>query len=334
MHDEAQLLEKVLTNLPEALKIEDIRWSRNLDFHDGRLTLRTPDGAAFTFLFTIKLRPRKEILQKMHSIFRQNSTHPALLICERLSPAMTQYCEENHINFIDSGGNACMALPALFLRISGRKLPPVIRERPRISEGVMKLLFVLLTQPGSINENYRQLASYAGISLGMVSKAFDYLETERHYRSGKQGRRLTDPDWLMAEWIREYASVLRPKLKTLQLECDINWRSIELEEGECWGGEPAGYLLSDRYLKPEILQLFTHSPLTERRKSLRLKPHPSGKFILTQAFWGKDFSLTERAKTVLCVAELIASRDDRNIETAGRINEKHLHISQTHLFGN
>lgn len=198
----------------------------------------------------------------------------------------------------------------------------------------MKLLFVLLTQPGSINENYRQLASYAGISLGMVSKAFDYLETERHYRSGKQGRRLTDPDWLMAEWIREYASVLRPKLKTLQLECDINWLSIELEEGECWGGEPAGYLLSDRYLKPEILQLFTHSPLAERRKSLRLKPHPTGKLILTQAFWSINFPLTERAKTVLCVAELIASRDDRNIETAGRINEKYLHISQTHLFGN
>lgn len=333
MFNQEQLLETAINHLPERLRVEGVRWNQNNDICDGTLTLYTRDGARFPFVFEIKPRPRQHVLMKLRSLFDAEVSFPALLICESITPAMAKYCEEHDINFLDSGGNASITTPGLFLRITGRKITPVIRERPRISEGVLKLLFVLLSQPALINETYRSLAKLAGISLGMVSKAFDYLESERYYRVSKQGRRLTDPNMLLALWIREYAMTLRPGLKTLLLACESQWRNIELKTGECWGGEAAAFILSNGYLKPEIIQLFTPLSLIARRESLQLKPHPKGNFKLTSAFWGENFHPTDRALALLSVAELIASQDDRNIEVAGRINDHYLHIKASTLFG-
>jgi hypothetical protein len=44
-----------------------------------------------------------------------------------------------------------------------------------MSIGVMKLLFVLLSDERIINYTYREIAELAGISLGMVGKGFEYL---------------------------------------------------------------------------------------------------------------------------------------------------------------
>lgn len=92
------------------------------------------------------------------------------------------------------------------------------------------------------------------------------------------------------------------------------------------GGEAAAYQLTHDYLRPEIIQLFTPYSLLDRRKTLNMRPTPTGKFQLIETFWGKDFKLTLRAQVLLSIAELIATQDERNIETARRLNEQYLQI--------
>lgn len=334
MHYEEQLLEQITANLPKPLTIENATWGKRDNNHDGLLTIGTPDGQLFTFAFEMKKRLRKEALLQWRSTLENHSfPYPGLLVCGAVTPALEDYCIENQINFIDSGGNASISVPGLFIHVSGRKVADLLNETPRISEGVMKLLFVLLSAPELIDDTYRQLASYAGISLGMVSKAFDYLELERHYRISKSGRRLINTDKIIELWVREYATTLRPKLKTLRLECTDRWQDIPLKTGEYWGGEAAANMLSYGYLQPEVLQLFSPYPLSDRKTSLGLRSRPNGNLLLTSTFWGEHFTLPERAIVLLSIAELIATQDDRNIETAGMLNERYLHLKTATLFG-
>ncbi len=100
------------------------------------------------------------------------------------------------------------------------------------------------------------------------------------------------------------------------------------------GGEAAASILSDGYLSPEQIQLLTPVPLSYRRDSLHLRPHPKGNFQLTSASWGENFTPSKRAIVLLSIAELMASQDDRNIETAGLLNDRYLQLKATTLFGN
>ncbi|MBU9811053.1 hypothetical protein J1785_15125 [Rahnella sp. SL6] len=131
---------------------------------------------------------------------------PVLLICNRLSPARVDYCSQNRINFIDSAGNACIDVPGLYIIIQGRQEEKKVTAAGGIfPAGVMKLLFVVLSEPDALNKTYRQLAELSGLSLGMVSKAFDVLEQRRHYRKAKSGRRIMDTDGLCVMWIKDSA---------------------------------------------------------------------------------------------------------------------------------
>jgi hypothetical protein len=47
-----------------------------------------------------------------------------------------------------------------------------------------------------------------------------------------------------------------------------------LQPGECWAGDVAGHELSDGYLHPETIKIFTPLSFTERWKTLALRPAP------------------------------------------------------------
>lgn len=324
---EEELLASVKENLPDSI---------SLTHADGEACLSVGNDKKFTFKLAIKNIRRKENLLLLRNASHNSTTEPRLLICSPLTPAQIKICEELKLNFIDAAGNASINIDGLFLQISGRKAPKAAKNfeggSARISEGTLKLLFVLLTDPNLINATYRELASAAGISLGMVSKAFDYLETQRYYRKSQTGRRLLEPEALTALWLREYAVMLRPKQKSLSLTAMNDWQQLALKPNEIWGGEAAASLLTDGYLSPEKILLFTHEPLQQRRKELDLRPEQQGSMQLVTAFWGEVWQLTLQAQAVLSIAELLASRDSRNLEVARIINDKYLGIKDSALF--
>lgn len=328
---EQQLLSAVAENLPKGFALQYEYGSKG-DIHDGWCTLTGPHGETVTFVLEIKQIHRKETLMAVRekmALFP--AKFPALLVCNRLTAMLAEYCAESQINFIDTAGNARIQVPGFHLLIDGRYEKKPVTANSRFAEGVMKLLFVLLSSPESLKETYRSLAEKAGISLGMVSKAFEYLEAQRYFRKSQTGRRLMNENKLQVLWLKDYSTALRPKLDILTLSTPASWDEITLIAGEYWSGEIAATTLSDGYLIAENGVIFTPSPLLQRRKELGLKPIPGGKLQLITRFWG-SFVLNRKAEAMLCVAELLASGDDRNREAARIINEKYLHLNESDLF--
>lgn len=328
---EEQLLSSAEENLPRGFRFQYEHSGKN-DIHDGWVKLTGPGGETATFALEVKLIHRKSSLMAAHEQMARFPNAPTLLVCNRLTPALAEYCADKQINFVDTAGNARIQVPGLYLLVEGRYEKKPVVASSRFAEGVMKLLFVLLSCPETLNDTYRTLAAKAGISLGMVSKAFDYLETQRYFRKSQKGRRLMSEEELQVLWLKDYATALRPKLDHLALSAPASWDEIRLMSEEYWSGEIVAAELSDGYLIPENGVIFTPHSLLQRRKELGLKPASDGKLLLISRFW-KTFLLNRKAETMLCVAELLASGDDRNRETARIINEKYLHLNESDLFG-
>lgn len=292
--------------------------------NDGELQLVINDQT-LRFRLSVKHIHRKESL----NAYMQNTDKNQILICNVLSASLSEYCEKNRINFIDEAGNAFISTDGVYFRISGRKLKPGhlnINTKKRFTVGVMKLLFVLLTNNDAVSLTMRELAALAGISLGMASKAFNQLKSENFIRITGSGYRITDLPGLTHQWFSEYATTLRPKLGGVVLGLKGNWHDVVIREHEYWGGEVAAEQLTN-HLKPEYMQLFTFNPLSQRINELKARPDAQGRFWLVPAFWGKDLKLDQKGKALLSVAELLASQDSRNYEVAKLINERYLHLT-------
>lgn len=326
-----ELLNNAIDNMPKGFLLQ-YEIDDGHDLYDGRGKLKWPREETATFSLKVQHIHRKESLMSFRektSLYPTNN--PVLLVCNRLTPTLAEYCVNNKINFIDSSGNAYIQISGLYLFIEGRYQKHPVAISSHFTEGVMKLLFILLSYPESLNDPYRRLAEKANISLGMVSKAFDFLEVHRYLRKSQKQRRLMNKSELQIFWLKDYATVLRSKLDFLALPIPDSRSEITLTNDECWSGEIIAEKLSDGYLVPESGVIFTPHSLLKRQKELGLKPVPGGKLQLVSCFW-RNVILNDQAEAMLCVAELLASKDDRNREVARMLNDKYLHLSESSLF--
>ncbi|NIG21178.1 hypothetical protein F3J37_21100 [Pantoea sp. Al-1710] len=324
------LLSKAIENLPYGLSAEYESEELTGD-SDGLLTIVTPQGEKLTFATEIKQIFRISTLGAIRRMSDEAAKYPLLLICNQLSEGMSEYCSQNGINYIDIAGNMQISVPGLYMHVAGKQAEKAIASAGSLPEGVMKLLFVLLSEPDLLNKPYRKLAELSGISLGMVSKGFELLEQRRHYRKAQSGRRLIEPEALCTLWIKEYARALKPRLDQLVVAAPESWAHLTLAEGEYKGGELAAAALTDNYLIPGSGIIYTPHSLLQRRKELNLKPVPEAGLQLIRCFWG-SFILNEKAKAMLCLADMLDVHDDRTLEVARIINDNYLELSEAALF--
>ena len=325
MAKQSSLAINALALLPAHIKAEFTQSdeSNNDSFTNGDLRL-TVNGDNYYFDVAIKNIHRKESLEPLLG----DSAFNTLLICNRLTPYLIEICTKNGLNFIDTAGNVRIDNNGLHLWIEpqkGKTQKALVNEAKsnKLGEGSAKLLFALLSQPDILNCSYREMAEYANISLGMVSKGLGIFESESLVSLGKN-RRILDAERMLAIWVEAYRLSIRPKLSGIRLEYKDDWQNLTLEEGDCWGGEVAAEILT-HYLYPQDFQLFTRLPLQKKLAQLNCRPNPEGDLWLVSAFWSDRLEWTNRSQALLAVAELEASKDSRNIETSRMIYEKYLH---------
>ncbi|MDF7659175.1 type IV toxin-antitoxin system AbiEi family antitoxin [Erwiniaceae bacterium L1_54_6] len=329
--NEELLLSEAIENLADGFTLTYADRSQGAE-PDYCAELIGPNGERVHLKLEVKYIHRKQTLLTAKERMKHDTCGlPWLLVCNRLTPDLAAFCASQKINFLDSAGNTRIQVPGLYLIVEGRYEKKTVSSGRKMAEGVMKLLFVLLSDPDTLNNTYRRLAELSGISLGMVSKAFDYLENQRYYRKAQGGRRLMKEEELVALWINDYTSALRPKLKQLYAEFPESWEQLALLPDEYSGGEIVAAELSEGYLFPSTGIVYTPHPLLQRRKELGLKPVRHGGLQLITCFWG-SFKLNDRARTILCMAELLGSGDDRNREVARIINDKYLNLNESTLF--
>ncbi len=324
MNSEATLLALAMDNLPSHIQGESTFDPKPDGRHytDAEVIL-TVQGERYRFNVEIKHIHRKESLSMLIGVARPDT----LLVCNRLTAHLADFCSCHAINFIDEAGNARVRCNGLNLWVEGRNSsvsPPSSQQRAKPGLGFMKLVFALLAQEEIVGLPFRIIAERANISLGMVSKGFKYLESEKLVSLGDT-RRILDKESLCRIWIEHYRTVLRPKLGGIRLVAPDDWRQIPLTPDDCWGGEVAADELT-HYLQPYELQLFTFEPLQKKLALLKVKPNHAGRLWLVPSFWGKGLEINTKAKALLAVAELLASNDSRNKEVAKLINEQYLHL--------
>ena len=264
---------------------------------------------------------------------------PALLVSQRISPKLAAWCREADLQFIDAAGNAYLRAPGLRVFVSGEALAAEVIRRPSraSSAASLRALFPVVAAPSQfVNASYRDIAAAAGVSLGAVSIAFDDLQRRGLIDKGTRDteRFVLQPAALLDGWVSHYSVGLEPRLGARRFSASkADWWQGDALAGTdaCWGGEAAAAQITG-YLRPAQLKLYLPAASSaEDIKTLarrhQLRADPAGDIEILNAFWHGVPGHSDRlVPAVLVYADLLATHDPRNLETAGVIREQHIEL--------
>lgn len=255
-----------------------------------------------------------------------------ILVTEYITPPIADLMRTIGLFFMDAAGNAYINKPPLYIFIKGNKRPENMKPAPTkrlFKPAGLKVVFALLNNPQMVEWPYRQIADRADVALGTVDWIFrDLKEMGFLLEMGKRGRKMTNPLALLKRWVEAYPEQLRPKLGLARLKADTPdwWKHVDITGfNACWGGEVAAAKLT-KQLKPEKVLIYTPELPGKLIIEHKLRKTTTGDIEILKPFWtfDQEFDALEIAPPLLVYADLIATGDDRNIETAKMIYDKHL----------
>ncbi|MCR8923196.1 type IV toxin-antitoxin system AbiEi family antitoxin [Dasania sp. GY-MA-18] len=284
-----------------------------------------------------------------------------MLVADYINPNMAAKLRAMAIQFIDTAGNAYINKPPLYVWVTtnkNEKAQEAKKEAPNraFDAAGLKVIFGLLCDQQLINAAYREIAEKTGVALGTVGKVIDGLKETGFVvdrGKGKQGRRLVNRHKLLDRWVEAYPEKLKPKCRVGDFVADNPswWKTINIEKfGAYWGGEVAATKYTG-YLKPQVVTVYLPEQLGNKflaaaklKKALEWTADGPGIVKIYRPFWpqkiidtvgeGKNQPIAKThaglVHPILAYADLIATADSRNLETARKIYEQHIaeHIGQ------
>jgi hypothetical protein len=191
------------------------------------------------------------------------------------------------------------------------------------------LIFTLLCNPGLENRTFREIAAAAGVALGTVDWIIRELkELGFLLDMGKEGYRLIRKDLLLQRWVTAYPEQLRPRQMIGRYRGERDWwqgKNLDPLKAQ-WGGEVAAARMTD-YLNPQRLTIYTTAQeLNPLLLENRLRKDAAGDVEILERFWKPFEKRPEEALVhpILVYADLLATGNQRNIETARMIYEQHI----------
>ncbi len=289
------------------------------------------NGRIVRFAAEIKAIDRFQILGTIKA--KEHLAHdPPLLVAPYITEATAEQCRELHLPFIDEAGNAYLEAPGLFVYVTGKRRPIQARQittyRAFTTAG-LRIVFALLHHPYLITEPYREIAKAAKVALGTVGDVLADLEARGHLAPDKPGpRRLLAPERLQEEWVTHYPIKLRPKLNARRFTGPVPdwWRDLDIRPHHAyWGGEVAADKLTG-YLKPAKVTLYIAGKPDQLILANRLRPDVNGDIEILDLFWTTEETQQADgiAPTLVVYADLMATADPRNVETAKLIRDRYL----------
>lgn len=264
----------------------------------------------------------------------ENLLKPFQFVTKYVNPFMADKLAMKGIEFIDTAGNAFINQPPVYIFVKGNKLPLEIAENyptgKIFTPTGLKIIYALLCNPGLKDKPFRKIADEADVALGTVGWFMRALRGLGFLMdAGGKEYKLLDKDKLLQRWVTEYPERLRPKhmLGRYKGEYDGWWNKKELHNLNAkWGGEVAAAKLT-KYLQPEIITIYTKKEyLNGLLIECRLKKDPNGEIEIMEQFWNFDENTEYRdlVHPILIYADLIATGNQRNIETAKMIYDEHI----------
>jgi hypothetical protein len=321
--------------------LEAFRKETQLNPEKGHLETRI-EGKSIDAIIKIETHTRiieyfaeiKSNLNNAHiakiSLQQQSNPGKWLIITQYISTQLAKKMKELNIQFIDTAGNAYLNEFPLFIFIHGNRA--INKLIPNAEEGMLgvaelKVIFALLYKKNLESASYREIANTAKVALGTVSGMFKDLTRQGYILDfGTRMRRFQKKKELFDRWTIAYAEKLRPKTLIGRYTTDKNsfWENTNLTPHHAyWGGEVAANKLT-HYLKPDIITIYASRPVNDLVLELRLCREKEGKVEIRERFWKSDTEQTESdiVPPLLVYADLIATADKRNVETAKMIYEE------------
>ncbi|OMH39408.1 type IV toxin-antitoxin system AbiEi family antitoxin [Motiliproteus sp. MSK22-1] len=270
-----------------------------------------------------------------------------LLVADYVNPKMAEKLKDMDVQFIDTAGNAYINRPPVYILITGNKLKPLTKSRGsnRAFDATgLKVVYGFLCNAQLVNASYREIAEQTGVALGTVGWVVNGLKAAGFIidRVGKKNRRIVSRRKLLDRWVEAYPEKLKPKqlMGVFVAEDPYWWKGIKIEEcGAYWGGEIAASQYTD-YLKPQTATVYLPERagnkllmIAKLRKAVDWTDNDPGIVSVYRPFWperlndfanGMPTASNGVVSPILTYAELMATGDSRNIETAGMIYEQHI----------
>lgn len=260
---------------------------------------------------------------------------PPLLVAPYITREVAEHCRQLRLPFIDTAGNAYLEAAGLLVYVVGQARPVEPRQGNfrALNPAGLKLTFALLCRPRLLDDNYRNIATAAGVALGTVgadmkdleARGFFKLETHPHLR------KLLDPKRMLEEWVTHYPITLRPKLNLGRFRADLErlQHTALAPLNAYWGGEPAAEKLT-RYLKPAHFTIYTGEPIAKLVAAGRMRAEAEGNVEILEKFWKFPTAHADKndppdvVPPILAYADLLATNDGRNAEAARMIYEQRI----------
>jgi hypothetical protein len=263
-----------------------------------------------------------------------------LLVADYINPNMAEGLKEAGVQFIDTTGNAYINQPPTFIYIKGIRPEAQTVTRTKAGKAFhptgMKIVFAFLTDRELINAPYRKIAEQAQVALGTVGDVVHDLTAQDFLVEDVNGaqRQLAEFDLLLNKWVEAYPHKLREKqhLGTFTTANANWWQTIKPERfGAAWGGEIAAAEYT-KYLNPKDAVVYIRkADMPVFLKEARLKkiqanePH-NVKIELMEPFWKQGNGAGQRGLVhpIIVYADLVATGDPRNLDTANKIREQYI----------
>jgi len=329
---ESEILYNAVENLKKSIKLPVYLLDSNQKSVDAILNI----GSEGKYLVEVKREVHKSNLP---NILAQLSSlrDLSLLVAKTISKSTKEILFRKNISYLDMAGNCFIQNEdGLYIQIDGRKNTVTSKRKHKaFNKNGIKLIYALLLNEGLINQTYSQMAKAADISKSTIGSILDDLQ-ERDFllKINTTKRKLSNKEGLLSEWVNSYNEKLKPTLIRGRFRLLPNqlqkWKQLDLGEDIFWGGESAADILTN-YLSPGEWSIYSNLGKNLLLKKLGLVPDPkSGNVIVYSIFWNtkSDISFTEiNSKIVnplLVYADLLATNDSRNFETANKIYEQYL----------
>lgn len=262
---------------------------------------------------------------------------PRLLATQYVTPSMAERLREADIQFIDTAGNTFLYQeePPCHIFVTGkkpRKPTPVQRPIRAFRAAGLRVIFVLLCDPAAGAAPFRELATKAGVALGTVAQTITELKQLGFLRDTRKGRVVQQHRRCIDNWVDAYVRELRPRLNPCRFRIDDPdwWKDTDFEPLDMWlGGEAAGALLTG-HLRPEMTTVYGTDQFAALARRIGAIKDEHGNLEVLDAFWHfkplPPVAEYRLAPALLVYADLVATGDARNRETAEMIRERFLEI--------
>jgi hypothetical protein len=324
-------LEVFRKNLPVQVEFNEMEPTYAIGRHADFLLRMVMHGKETRFYVEVKANVTKT--DKLLVMMRKGGfEHPFLLVAKYINGQMAEQLKQDGIEFIDTAGNTFINQPPLYIFIKGNRPPDIAKHIPAkraFKPAGLRTIYALLCNPGLENKTYREIAAVTDVALGTVDWIIKELKELGYLLDmGKRGNRLIQKEKLLQRWVTAYPEQLRPKLTLGRFKGEYGWWQQETLDPlkAQWGGEVAAAKLT-QYLQPQIITIYTTpQQLNQLLIGNRLKRDQTGDVEILERFWktAEPRTYKDVVHPILIYADLLATGNERNIETARIIYEQYI----------